>query len=349
MAKRTLNGLRIATAAILSVGLFVGCGNEKKPPRRPVATPEVAQPAKPKEALPPRDVTVPYFVADSAIDYIEAQVNFGPRVPNTPEHVACGDWLIAELERHGLTTLVQRATVNAYTGDPLKIRNIIGQFNPEADNRIALMAHWDTRPYADRDTRAKGKPILGANDGGSGVGVLLELARVVAASEEKPAIGFDIIFFDAEDYGQPSLTMVSQQGNTWCLGSQYWSRNLPHANYAPKYAILLDMVGAADAIFPKEQYSVQYALPAVKKVWATAKRLGHDNYFVDEPSSGITDDHVYVNMIAKIPTLDIVHYDPATSDFGHFHHRHTDNMDIIDRAPLQAVGEVLMDVLYREQ
>ena len=123
---------------------------------------------------------------------------------------------------------------------------------------------------------------------------------------------------------------------------------MPVPNYQPRYGMLLDMVGAADAVFPKEQGSVKYAQPVVEKVWGTAARLGHDKYFVNQGSNPITDDHLYVNILAKIPTIDIVHYDPATSDFGHFHHRHTDNMDIIAKEPMQAVGEVLLDVLYRE-
>lgn len=336
--------LALSAAALL----LVSCGGNEKPGPTPAATPTPAEPAKEAEPEPLKEANVPAFAGDSAMAYVQAQVDFGPRVPNTEEHAACGDWLIAELERHGLTTLVQAAEVEAYTGDVLNIRNIMGRYQPENPNRIVLMAHWDTRPYADRDDSRKGKPILGANDGGSGVGVLLELARAVNAAEEKPTIGFDIVFFDAEDYGQPSVSMVAQQGNSWCLGSQYWSRNLPATDYRPQYGILLDMVGAADAVFPKEGGSMQYAAPVVNKVWATAERLGHNEYFVSTTTNSITDDHIYVNILAKIPTIDIVHYDPSTRDFGNFHHRHTDNMEIIAKEPMQAVGEVLLDVLYRE-
>ena len=214
-----------------------------------------------------------------------------------------------------------------------------------------LFAHWDTRPFADRDTKDKAKPIDGANDGASGVGVLLEVARLL--QQNQTSIGVDIIFFDAEDYGSTAASIIGQNSaNDWCLGTQYWAKNPPIANYHPRYGILLDMVGASNAIFPKDYYSMYYAPHIVNKVWGKARDLGYGAYFSDielTQRGAITDDHVYVNELAKIPAIDIIHYDPTTYDFGSFHHRHTDNMDIIDKKTLKAVGQTILEVVYSEE
>lgn len=294
---------------------------------------------------------VPAFNADSAYHYIQSQVNFGPRVPNTTEHDACGDYLAQILQSHGATVTNQYADVTAYDGTILKARNIIGSFDPENKKRVALFAHWDTRPWADNDKDEANHytPILGANDGASGVGVLLEIARQI--QKQQPSIGIDIIFFDAEDYGTPQFYKGNHAEDTWCLGSQYWSR-VPHTEgYNARFGILLDMVGGKDATFWQEGFSSEYAPSLVKKVWNKAARLGYGNYFIDQKGGYVTDDHLYVNRIAKIPTIDIIPTQETdeTSGFGSFWHTVNDNMDVIDKSTLKAVGQTVMEVIYNEK
>lgn len=327
----------------ISLLFFISC--EPVEVENPKEINKIEEPKKPS-------VLTPVFNMDSAFLYVQKQVDFGPRVPNTKEHVACAEWLASELNRHGFDTLVQRGKVLAFNGNVLNIQNIIGQFNPTAKERVMFCAHWDTRPFADRDTINKNKPIDGANDGASGVGVLLEVARQV--SLKNPNIGLDIIFFDAEDYGavQVSETMqdLTSMSHTWCLGSQYWCKNPPILNYNPKYGILLDMVGAEDAIFPKDAVSRHYAGGLVNKVWKTAQNMGYGNYFVNQLAGAITDDHTYINEMTNIPVIDIIHYVPNGNygDFGKFHHTHADNMDIVNKNTLGAVGQVMLEVIYQE-
>lgn len=291
--------------------------------------------------------STPEFNADSAYAYIEKQVAFGPRVPNTEAHKKCALWLEQKLASFGLSTSVQKTKVTAYNGDPLSIFNITGSTNPEAAKRILLCAHWDTRPYADRDDEKIRQPIDGANDGASGVGVLLEIARVLMLDSLGPNVGVDIVFFDAEDYGKPQGSMLGNSNDSWCLGSQYWSNNLPE-DYAAEYGILLDMVGAANAVFPKEGISMYYAPQIVNRVWKIAAAMGHAEYFPSYRGSDITDDHRYINQIAGIPCIDILHYEMGRNDFGTFHHTHDDNMDIISTSTLKVVGDVVLQVLYQE-
>ena len=301
-----------------------------------------------------RAVTVPAFNSDSAYYFIEKQVDFGPRVPNTPAHHNCGDYLIQRLKQYGARITVQEFQDQAYTGAKLYLRNIIASYNLDARKRILLASHWDTRPYADKDTVRRYEPIDGANDGASGVGVLVELARILGKNE-KPEAGVDIIFFDGEDYGEHEDVEESPMKNGrmqiwWCLGSQYWAKN-PHVQrYSAYYGILLDMVGAQDSKFYKEGGSMQFAPKIVKKVWGIARSLGYSNYFINSNSPGITDDHIFVNRDAKIPMIDIVDYDPNAADFyfAPYHHTHQDNMSIISKQTLQAVGETLLYTIYYE-
>lgn len=304
-------------------------------------------PSKPKKIFVPLD-SVPKFQADSAYAFIENQLAFGPRVPNTREHLKCAAYLDSELKRLGLETKMQSAKVTAFNGDALDIRNIQGRMNPEIEERILLFAHWDTRPFADRDSDRKNKPIQGANDGASGVAVILELLRSIQDYPKKPSIGIDVVFFDAEDYGKPSSSMTGEGNDSWCLGSQYWSENLPEDYLKPKYGILLDMVGAENAVFPKEYASRQFAPELQDKIWGLANDLGYGKLFISEAVGGITDDHIYVSQLAEIPSIDIIHYEPWRRDFGTFHHTHEDNLDVISKSTLGAVGEVLIEFLYRE-
>jgi len=295
---------------------------------------------KPKTVL--KTIPVPDFNADSAYFYIEQQVAFGPRVPNTASHDSCADFLIDKLNSFKFEVTTQKGIVKAFDGTQLNITNIIAQINPGAKNRIMLCAHWDTRPFADQDVINKTEPIEGANDGGSGVGVLLEIARQVGLS--KPHIGVDIILFDGEDYGKSTVS------NSYCLGAQYWAENLPITNYYPKYGILLDMVGAENALFYLEGYSMQFAPHVIKHVWKTAAKLGYSHHFVFRKTNPTTDDHLYVNTIAKIPCIDIIQHDPTTTTgFGAYWHTHNDNMSVINKNTLKAVGQTLLEVIYTEQ
>lgn len=303
---------------------------------------------------PTIQVNVPVFNADSAYFFVEKQVGFGPRVPGSAAHKKCAAWLVSEFKRHGMTVVEQKFKAETYFG-PLDAINIVAQYKPELPNRILLCAHWDSRHIADHDTKDKDKPILGADDGGSGVALLLEMARMLSAN---PAdIGVDLVCFDAEDLGKesddtpdaPSVMQQEQANNaTWCLGSQYWARNLHKPSYSAKFGILLDMVGARGAQFPREGYSAANAPLIQDKIWAIASELGHSGLFVNKRAGGITDDHVFVMRGTRIPTVDIISMpNEPPHVFGSYHHTHADNMDIIDRSILDAVGKVVATVVYR--
>lgn len=290
--------------------------------------------------------TAPSFEADSAYLYIENQVKFGPRVPNSAAHKACGDYLANELRRFGAKVYEQEALLTAYDNTGLEARNIIGSFDPDNKNRILLFAHWDTRPYADHDPDPANHrtPIDGADDGGSGVGVLLEIARQIG--QQAPGVGIDIIFFDAEDYGTPEF-VTNFKPDTWCLGSQFWAKNPHIPNYQADFGILLDMVGTKNATFFKEQLSIKHAAKYVEEVWNTARNLGYGKYFIQATGGNLTDDHQYVISGRNIPCIDIINYDPNTEKgFGWYWHTINDTLDNIDRKTLKAVGQTVMEVVY---
>lgn len=306
----------------------------------------------PSVTKPPKDkveVKIPQFNKDSAYAYIETQVNFGPRVPETPAHEACAYWLRGKLASFGWQSQFQEATIESFEdGETLDIKNIIGVYKPELTNRVLLCAHWDTRRMADQDTARTQEPILGADDGGSGVGVLLEIARVLG--ENNLDVGVDIVFFDAEDQGRANDPRPDRQ--TWCLGAQHWSRQPHQMVEKPEFGILLDMVGYSHARFPREGFSAK-AAPAVQQaVWKQAQELGYSDLFVQDKAQQLIDDHVYVNEIADIPTIDIINLptNPAANGrFGYYWHTHHDNMDIIGKHTLNAVGKTLLLTLYKHE
>lgn len=299
------------------------------------------------QAPPPRRMAkVPKFHADSAYSYISKQVDFGPRVPGTPAHEACKAWLTKKLDSFGAEVIQQEFTAKVYTGATLPGTNIIGQYNKDYPERIILAAHWDTRHIADKDPDSlrQQQPIPGADDGASGVGVLLEIARQL--HQHPLELGIDIIFFDLEDYGKPK-TETSEDIRSWILGSQHWAKNPHRSGYRAKYGLLLDMVGSAKAQFTKEKLSREYAPQLLAKIWQLARRMNKQQYFLDINSSEITDDHSALNVIAEIPTVVIVNH-PVDTYFGTYHHTHADNMDIIDKNTLAAVGQVVLAVVYNE-
>ena len=283
------------------------------------------------------------FNADSAYSYVARQVAFGPRVPNTPAHRECADWIAATLRARGLSVTEQHFTATAWDGTSLALTNIIGQINPSAPKRILLMAHWDTRPWADKDpvNANHTKPIDGADDAGSGVGVLLELARYYA--QNTPAVGLDFVFFDGEDYGR------YEDEESWCLGSTYFSKNPFTPGYKAQWGILLDMVGAADARFSIEGFSYRYATSYVNLVWDTAQNLGYGAYFSNAQGGYITDDHVPVIRNMVIPCIDILNFSAERAN-GFPHHWHTvnDTMEAVSAQTLGVVGHTLMEVINKQ-
>ena len=294
-----------------------------------------------------RPFVVPKFNSDSAYHYIEKQVQFGPRYTSSKGWEECSFFLEKKLNQYADTVLIQRAKIKTYDQKEHLIKNFIASFSPEKKNRIVFFAHWDTRPIADHDVENKKNPILGANDGGSGVGLLLEMARQFRI--KKPKIGVDIIFFDAEDYGQPENSEFPEMLDSWCLGSQYWSKNLHKKNYSARYGVLVDMVGGNKATFYQEGISVFYASDLVDKVWKTAHRLGFADYFIYEKSPEIIDDHYYVNKLTDIPTIDIIEFDASTKNHFNKHwHTHGDNMQNINKHTLKAVGQTLLHIAYTD-
>lgn len=308
---------------------------------------------KPAAEVPAAEVNLvetPDFKADSAYHYIAQQVAFGPRVPGSEASQNTLKFLVSKLKSYGWTVTEQPFTAFRYDGKKLQGTNIIAQFQPAVAKRILLAAHWDARSIADKDSVRKNEPIDAANDGASGVGVLLEIARNLQEAKNKPAVGVDIVLFDLEDHGEPDDYTGEHKPNSWALGSQHWAANLVPANYKAYYGILLDMVGGKGAMFPHEGSSMQYAPGIVRSVWATAADLGYSHLFVDQDAFGISDDHTAVNEIAKIQMIDIIDLRASNGgfEFGSFHHTHADNLANIDKSTLNAVGQTLLQVLYRE-
>ncbi|NJB87340.1 Zn-dependent M28 family amino/carboxypeptidase [Lewinella marina] len=308
------------------------CTNDAGPPVQ-----DVAPAAPPREAKP-----VPKFDRDSAYAFVEQQVNFGPRVVNSEAHRHTREWLISKLEEFGAEVSRQDFTARAYDGTELNATNIIARYAPEREDRILLAAHWDTRPMADSPLEDDPNAVVnGADDGASGVGVLLEIARQLGMSD--PGIGVDIVLLDAEDYGQAN----GGNRNSWGLGAQHYSRNVPAPK--PRFGILLDMVGARDATFAVEGYSEKYAPEIVGKVWRLAKSMGYESYYVNERGGAVTDDHFFLNTMAGIPTIDIINHRKDTES-GFVPHWHTgdDNLDVIDKRTLRAAGQVVLATVFRE-
>lgn len=304
-------------------------------------------------------VVVPVFNPDSAYDFVKKQVDFGPRIPNTAAHKNAADYFVKQFSAYGAQVSIQDFEAMTYDNQKIFLRNIIAAFNPDKTKRILLAAHWDTRPFADKDPQNPRALFDGANDGASGVGVLLEIARVFHENN-LPEVGVDIILFDGEDWGFDTSTAESLYGNNsdfklpkkldswWCLGSQYWSKNKHTPNYSAYYGILLDMVGGKYAQFAREGVSMEYAPGIVDKVWNIASRLGYGHLFLNKKEGAITDDHLFINTYAKIPTINIVHYDGSKGYFGDFHHSRNDSMENISKETLESVGRTLLQVIYNE-
>ncbi len=284
------------------------------------------------------------FSADTARAYIAAQLAFGPRVPGTKAHQDCGNFLAATLDSLGADTVIsQYATLRYPDGSPMPMRNIMARFNISQPHRILLAAHWDTRPWADNDPDPTNhdKPLPGANDGASGVAVLLEIARLI--TQNTPEAGVDILLLDCEDAGNHS------DDSSWGLGAQYFAQNLPYTSHdIPAYGILLDMVGDPAARFYREYVSQRYARQVNDRIHDIARMSGFDNYFIDEIGGAVTDDHTFLNR-AGIPTADIIDCTNAlTGSFPRSWHTMADDLNAISTETLHAVGQTVANIIYSE-
>jgi glutaminyl-peptide cyclotransferase len=292
------------------------------------------------------------FCADSAFRYCEIQCAFGPRTMNSSAHDQCADYIETEFKQFGCIVIRQNADLKGYDGTILKSTNIIASYRPELTTRILICAHWDSRPWADNDPDSTKwhQPVTAANDGASGVAVMMEIARQIS-KYKKLNIGVDFICLDAEDWGTPQWASSKDDPSTWALGAQYWSKNPHKDKYEARFGILLDMVGGEGAKFYREGVSKQYAPGVVDKVWAAAKVVGAGSYFPDVDGGQIIDDHGPINENAHIPTIDIIPYytDCQASSFGPTWHTVSDDMSHIDRNTLNAVGQTLIQVIYSEK
>ena len=295
------------------------------------------------------------FNADSAYAFCAAQCDFGPRTMNSEAHERCAQWIQQQFEQYGYSVQLQKADLKGYDGTILKSTNIIASQKQTANSqkpeaRIFICAHWDSRPWADNDPDEANwrKPVMAANDGASGVAVMLELARLLQQNDSA-RMAVDFICFDAEDWGIPQWEN-DVDGDSWALGAQYWSAsNLPQqGNY--QFGILLDMVGGQGAKFYREIFSLKYAHNIVERVWQAANTAGYASIFPYLDGGQITDDHVPVNEKAGIPCIDFINHYPycEQSSFGPTWHTVNDDMQHIDRNTLKAVGQTLVQLIYSE-
>lgn len=321
--------LSISVLCALFALLNGSCRNNQQQER----TESAEQTATQKESSKPT-YRIPQFNGERAFDYLLAQTKFGPRVPNTDAHRNCLSFLGTELRKLADTTYLQPFTHKGYEGKPLYFTNIIASWNTRATQRILLCAHWDTRPWADQDPDPKNhtKPILGANDGASGVAVLLEIARHLKT--QPPSLGVDIVLFDGEDYGK--------SGENYLLGSKYFAKNKSFS-VTPEFGILLDMVGDAQLEIPQEKTSIFYAPDIVKMVWSTARDVG-STAFIDAIGGDIYDDHIPLNE-AGIKTIDIIDFNYPDQSHRYWHTLE-DTPDKCSAESLEQVGKVLLHLIY---
>jgi glutaminyl-peptide cyclotransferase len=285
------------------------------------------------------------FDAKAAMGYTQAQVAFGPRVPGTPQAAKAGDWIVAMMKQRADTVIEQRFTHRTLDGKMLPLRNILARFRPQATQRILYVTHWDTRPTADDDRVLgnRGSPILGANDGASGVGLFVALGD--ALKKTPPSVGVDLLFVDGEDYGKsfdPPWADV-------LLGSQYFAEHLPSADYRPIFGVLWDMIADKDLNIYQEGYSVTQAPEVVSRVWGKAAELGYKKYFIPEVGQEVTDDHLPL-LKKGLRVIDVVDIDYGPRDASgrpspNYHHTLLDTMDKISERSLQIVGDVALSLI----
>jgi hypothetical protein len=304
---RRLHG-RAAVAVSLTLVLLGGCRERGRPPRE--------------------------FDGAAAFRYLETQVAFGPRVPGTPPHEREAAWLDSLLRARADTLVVQRWTHVTTKGDSLPLTNFIARFNPAATERILFLAHWDSRPVSDSPLSTKAdsaQPVPGANDGASGVAMLLGVADALRKS--KPAVGVDLLFDDGEDYG----TDFTGDRHDVLIGARWYAQHQPPGP-KPLYAVLFDMVADKDQQFFQEGNSLTGAPEVVDLVWTTARDVGHGDRFFASPRHTLIDDHVELQK-AGIRAIDVVDF-----DYPSWHTPH-DTIDKVSAASLQVVGDVAMALI----
>ena len=292
------------------------------------------------------------FKGDSALAYARTQLSFGSRVPGTAAHQRAGDWIVAQMRARADSVEVQSWTHVTQRGDTLPLRNIIARFRPGLSQRVLYLTHWDTRPTADNDRNlgARTRPILGANDGASGVGLFVALAD--AFKKTPPNVGVDLLFVDGEDWGTFEDWSDTTKNKDVLIGSQYFANHLP-PNYAPMFGVLFDMIGDRSLQIYQEGHSVDSAPEVVTRVWETAKELGYGKYFVPEVHGGVTDDHLPLirKGLRVIDVLDIDYCSDGGVDCGNterdLHHTTQDTIDKISAQSLQIVGDVALTLLTK--
>ena len=294
------------------------------------------------------------FLADSAYAFCQQQCDFGPRTMNSEAHQRCAQWIQQRFEQYGCTVELQKADLTGFDGTLLHATNIIARtpsaLGPAKRDAILVCAHWDSRPWADNDPDEANhhSPILAANDGASGVAVLLEICRLL--QQQPPSVGIDMVCFDAEDMGTPEWAEDRiGSSDTWCLGSRLWAEHAKAEGYKARYGILLDMVGGRGATFAREGISQELAQHVVGRVWQLAGQLGYRQFFPLTDGGHITDDHINVNLIAHVPCIDIIpYYREGPSSFGPTWHTIDDTPDNIDPNVLDAVGQTITQLIYNE-
>jgi len=294
------------------------------------------------------------FCADSAYLFCQQQCDFGPRIMNSEAHERCRQWIEQKFTSYGYQVTLQQANLKGFDGTLLKSTNIIAQSPCKTQGdaaRLLICAHWDSRPWADNDPDSANwhKPVMAANDGASGVAVMLELARLLQQNDSVK-VAVDFLCFDAEDWGVPSWSNQTD-ANSWALGAQYWAKHpapLVPSHY--RYAVLLDMVGGQGARFYQEGVSLDHARPIVEKIWRAASTAGYGSFFPAQTGGYVTDDHVPINEQAHIPCVNIINYYPECpqSSFGPTWHTVNDDMQHIDRNTLKAVGQTLVQLIFEK-
>jgi glutaminyl-peptide cyclotransferase len=282
----------------------------------------------------------PTFDENYAYGVIKKYESFGPKVPGTPEHKKAGDWMVQELKTFSSTVFEQTGSAKTFEGNTVPLRNIIVQFNPSAKVRYLLSAHWDNRPFADEDKVDKKGPIPGVNDGGSGVAVLMTIAK--ALKDQKMSFGVDLAFFDLEDWGTPRIE------ESYCLGTQYWAKNPVPANYTAKFGVNYDMVGRIGSQFPVEVYSYEKGAEVYDKLHAAAQTLGYQDFFPSYKIGPVVDDHVYVMQGRGFPMIDLI-YMTEQGRFPPEWHTHDDTSEYISRDVLKVVGQTTLQMLFADQ
>jgi peptidase M28-like protein len=274
------------------------------------------------------------FDGQVAFEYIRTQVGFGPRIPGQEPHQRMADWLDSLLRQRADTVIVQSWNHVTVRGDTLPLRNFIARFNPRAEKRLLLLAHWDSRPIADSPrSRDSTKPVPGANDGGSGVAVLLGVADALKRSP--PAAGVDLLFVDGEDYGD-----FTKDSADVLIGSRYYAAHQVPGP-PPLYAVLFDLVADKNLQIYQEGNSLVGAPEVVELVWDTAKDLGYAGYFIASPRHTLIDDHIQLQK-AGIRAIDVVDFNYAAW------HTPDDTIDKVSAASLQIVGDVAVALVRRE-